>query len=242
MRRTKRIWGWLLIRDHLGGAFKCFYFHCWQKWSNLTCAYFSDGLVGWLKPPPGRKIWNLGCLVVFLRISRIWGWFLLIGHQFVGRFLQLDDCKACARMLILLLVRETRKTCKGGVMWFDPAEVSWWRNRSFNNASGHFLGGYHEAKKHKDVDGFFCWCILYIGLWTVDSWKVLHSGRQIDSKVFLFECRMCIAVCLCIHMFVICVSVKSIIVTVNRTGTIYQHFANLTWLPIHENLSMPRRC
>lgn len=62
------------------------------------------------------------------------------------------------------------------------------------------------------------------------------------QRFISFECRMCIAVILCIHMFVICVLVKSIMDTVNRTGTIYQHFASLIWLPIHENQSMPPQC
>ena len=46
--RVDFVWSKLLSYSYLGGGFKYFWNvhpETWGKWSNLTCAYFSDGLV-----------------------------------------------------------------------------------------------------------------------------------------------------------------------------------------------------
>ena len=97
MRRTKTIWGWLIISDHHRWRFQMFFIFTPGKMIQFDLRIFFRW-VGTRPPPPS--------------------------HQFVGdpswmACWMIAGCKACARMLILLLVRETRVPPREVVMWFD---------------------------------------------------------------------------------------------------------------------------
>ena len=69
---------------NLGGGFKCFLFSArkWGKWSNLTCAYFSNGFVQLIQTPTSNR---------WAGLLSTWNWNLIVWFQAFWAAFYLDE-------------------------------------------------------------------------------------------------------------------------------------------------------